>query len=407
MGGANASGGGVTALTNGNYVVLSPNTGTATWGNGTTGSQGTLSAVKSLDGVAADQTVGVEQIFGLPNGNYVVSVNSGMGNASDTWVNGASGATLDGQNTIDAQNSLLGVAGAAPLLSGKAFVATDAAAGIVTIGLPDAGQLILSVAVADIHGQGVVEFNLLTGAQVQLNPGNPSDVALLAADPQGDVFADYRGFGVYRYSPSTSLWSMVNGSDPVALAVDAAGDAFLSIAGAGIGEFRLDGTARLLTPVAASKLVADPNGDLIGDFPGYGVYRYTAAAGAWTLLDGADPVAMTVDASGDAFLSFAGAGIGEFRPDGTARLLTPVAASKLVADPNGDLIGDFPGYGVYRYTAAAGAWTLLDGADAETLAVDVADDAFLSFAGAGVAEFLPNGTARLLTTSAASLLAAT
>jgi trimeric autotransporter adhesin len=42
--------GGVTALTNGNYAVLSTNKGTVTRGNGTTGIQGTLSSVNSLGG---------------------------------------------------------------------------------------------------------------------------------------------------------------------------------------------------------------------------------------------------------------------------------------------------------------------------------------------------------------------
>ena len=58
------------------------------------------------------------------------------------------------------------------------------------------------VLVADQHGMGVVEYNRLTGQWVQLNPGNPSDVSLLAADALGDVFADFPGYGVYRYTPS-------------------------------------------------------------------------------------------------------------------------------------------------------------------------------------------------------------
>jgi hypothetical protein len=140
-----SGGGNVTALTNGNYVVLSPAKGTATWGNGTTGIKGTLSSVNSLGGTAADPSIGVGEVSPLPNGNYVVVVNSGdNGNglqASDTWVDGTTGATLDGQNTIDAQNSLMGVAGAIPLLGGSEFVATDAFAGLVRIGFTDPNLL--------------------------------------------------------------------------------------------------------------------------------------------------------------------------------------------------------------------------------------------------------------------------
>jgi hypothetical protein len=133
---------GVTGLANGNYVVLTPNEATATWGNGTTGTQGTLATAQSLTGVGGS----VVAVNTLPNGDYVVSVNNGNGNASDTWVNGASGVTLDGQNTIDAQNSLMGVAGAVPLLGGSAFLATNAVAGTATVGFTDPNLLTYALA---------------------------------------------------------------------------------------------------------------------------------------------------------------------------------------------------------------------------------------------------------------------
>src|SRR5262249_16796002 len=136
-GGINGSGGGVTALTNGNYVILTPNKGTATWAEGTTGITGTLSSVNSLGGAGADSRVGVRSGLPLPNGSYVVSVNNGNGNASDTWVDGTNGTTLDGQNTVDAQNSLMGVVGAVPLFGGSAFLATNAFAGTATVGFTD------------------------------------------------------------------------------------------------------------------------------------------------------------------------------------------------------------------------------------------------------------------------------
>ena len=260
--------------------------------------------------------------------------------------------------------------------------------------------------VADVQGMGVVEYNRTTGQWVRLNPGNPSDVSLLAADAQGDVFADYRGYGVFRYTPSVGSWQMVNGTDAVAIAVDGAGDLFASFNGAGVGEFRLDGSSRLLTPVAATLLSADAGGDLAGDFAGYGVFRYAAFSGQWTNVNGTDAEALAIDAAGDVFASFAGAGVGVFRVDGTARLLTPVAAPLLAADAAGDLAADFPGYGVYRYRAFGAAFTPLNGADAEALAIDAAGDVFASFAGAGVGEFPLSGSGSQVDASAASLLAA-
>ena len=72
--------GGVTALTNGNYVIRSfnwssggnPNVGAVTWGSGTTGVSGVVSAANSLVGSTADDNLGGEDVTVLPNGNYVV-----------------------------------------------------------------------------------------------------------------------------------------------------------------------------------------------------------------------------------------------------------------------------------------------------------------------------------------------
>ena len=176
------------------------------------------------------------------------------------------------------------------------------------------------VVVADVPGMGVVEYNRTTGAFVQLNPGNPTNVSLLATDPYGDVFLDYRGYGVYRYSPSTGGFTLLAGVDAEALAVDAKGDAFISFANAGVGEFRLDGSAQLLTPVPATLLVANAQGDLAGEFVGYGVSRRTRLLRR--LGQGQRQRRRGHRHRRAAAMSsppIAGAGVGEFRPDGSAQ----------------------------------------------------------------------------------------
>lgn len=109
----------VTALTNGNYVVTSAlwdngatvNVGAATWGNGTTGTVGVVSAANSLIGSKANDEVGSRGVTALANGNYVV--------ISPTWRNGElsnAGAVTWGSGTtgivgfVDAANSLIGSA---------------------------------------------------------------------------------------------------------------------------------------------------------------------------------------------------------------------------------------------------------------------------------------------------------
>lgn len=73
--------GGITALGNGNYVVRSTswdgNKGAVTWGNGTSGVTGTVSAANSLVGSTADDQVGNNGITVLSSRNYVVSSSHG------------------------------------------------------------------------------------------------------------------------------------------------------------------------------------------------------------------------------------------------------------------------------------------------------------------------------------------
>jgi len=84
---------GITALSNGNYVVLTPDwdngaasdAGAATFGSGTTGISGVVSPINSLVGSSASDGVSITGIFALSNGNYVVS--------SPDWDNGATANT--------------------------------------------------------------------------------------------------------------------------------------------------------------------------------------------------------------------------------------------------------------------------------------------------------------------------
>ncbi|TXI80639.1 MAG: filamentous hemagglutinin N-terminal domain-containing protein [Flavobacteriales bacterium] len=106
--------GGITALSNGNYVVASntwnSDTGAATWGNGSTGIKGAVSSANSLVGGQSGDYVG--RIYALTNGNYVV--------ASPDWANGA--ATYAGAATWgNGSTGIVGVVSAANSLVGTQF----------------------------------------------------------------------------------------------------------------------------------------------------------------------------------------------------------------------------------------------------------------------------------------------
>lgn len=111
------SGKGVIPLSNGNYVILSPNwangaasnAGAATWGNGSTGISGVLSSANSLVGSTAGDEIGEGMFIALTNGNYVVNSykwsNSPVTYAgASTWGNGITG--ISGAVSVD--NSLIG-----------------------------------------------------------------------------------------------------------------------------------------------------------------------------------------------------------------------------------------------------------------------------------------------------------
>ena len=105
------------ALSNGNYVVRSPNwdngaatdAGAVTWGSGTTGISGVVSSSNSLVGSTSDDQVGYGGVMALSNGNYVVrSPYWDNGAATDagavTWGSGTTGVS----GVVSSSNSLVG-----------------------------------------------------------------------------------------------------------------------------------------------------------------------------------------------------------------------------------------------------------------------------------------------------------
>ena len=108
----------VTAPTNGNYVVCNlsshngavlPIVGAATWGSGAVGVTGTISSANSLVGSTANDEVGYSGVTAFTNGNYVV--------LSPYWSNGQAayvGAATWGSGTtgvsgvVSSANSLVG-----------------------------------------------------------------------------------------------------------------------------------------------------------------------------------------------------------------------------------------------------------------------------------------------------------
>lgn len=108
----------VTALTNGHYVVTSPGwenvaagfakAGAATWCNGTATTTGVVSAANSLIGNSQNDRVGSGGVLALSNGHYVVQSpqwrNGGISAGAATWRSGVAAAA----GVVTGTNSLVG-----------------------------------------------------------------------------------------------------------------------------------------------------------------------------------------------------------------------------------------------------------------------------------------------------------
>jgi hypothetical protein len=104
--------GGISLLSNGNYVVDTPywngERGAVSWGSGTAGVSGPVSEANSLVGTTPREPLGIDGITFFGGNCLVRSPEWNASRGAVTWINGATGETLDHTNVITAQNSVLG-----------------------------------------------------------------------------------------------------------------------------------------------------------------------------------------------------------------------------------------------------------------------------------------------------------
>ena len=107
---------GIMLLSNGNYIVRSgywvngsiTNAGAVTWGSGSTGVKGEITSANSLVGSSNNDQIGRQGVVELSNGNYVVSSQNWNGlRGAVTWGSGTSGVS----GFVTAENSLVGTKG--------------------------------------------------------------------------------------------------------------------------------------------------------------------------------------------------------------------------------------------------------------------------------------------------------
>jgi hypothetical protein len=218
----------VTPLSNGNYVVNSPlwngNRGAVTWGSGTAGITGTVSALNSLIGTQPNDQVG-NSVTILPNGNYVVNSttwNSQRG--AVTWGSGTAGVT----GAVSEANSLVGstpndYVGTITVLSNSNYVVTSpfwhGQRGAVTWGSGTAGVRGIITAANSLVGSNPSD-GVGGGGTTALSNGN---YVVRSSSWNGNRGAVTWGSGTAGVTGAVSEANSLVGTDPG----DAVGDSFI------------------------------------------------------------------------------------------------------------------------------------------------------------------------------------
>ena len=244
---------------------------------------------------------------------------------------------------------------------------------------------------------GVAAYKRDTGTWVTLTGANAN---ALAASASGNVIASFGGNGVYYYRAAGQTWTKINGIQAVAVAIDPLGNAYISFAGYGTFMYRLATSAgpgggfELITGAVANILAASANGDVIGNFPGFGIYRYQrTAAVPFYQINGFNADSLAVDRNGYVAAAFGGFGVGQYIPYALGwRTVAPAVAATAVAfDGSGNVYASIPGFGVGKFDYTNTWKNLAPGVNATSLAADWSGNVFASFAGwPGVWEYNPS-----------------
>lgn len=363
---------GVTTLNNGNYVVDSPNwnatRGAATWGSGTSGVTGTVAGGNSLVGSTVGDNVGSDGITALTNGNYVVSSpawnNGGLAAAAGaaTWGSGTSGIT----GAVTSSNSLVGAVASDQVGSGGVTALTN---GNYVVGSPSWINGLAAAAGAATWSSGT---SGITGTVSSSN----SLVGTVAADSvsSGGIAALTNG----NYVVNSPLWS--NGGLGVAIGAATWSSGTSGITGAVSASNSLVGSVAGDT-VGGGGITALANGNYVVSSPLWNNGGLTVAAGAATWGSGTIGITGSVSSSNSL--------VGAFTADNlSSGGITPLAnGSFVVSSPiydNGTIVT-----GMAHYVTPSASGPIV-----ETYAINPSSDVTLS--ATQISNILSTGTNLLL-----------
>jgi len=241
--------------------------------------------------------------------------------------------------------------------------------------------------------------------------------------------AEFHGHGVWLYFPQElNGWRQVTAANASQVATDSAGDVVGEFPGQGLwlysGGAWQEITANNAVSFALAHGTVNPytpserveNTFVVAEFPGQGLWRYgrsvsndgTTVAG-WMELTANNAYTEAVNQNGQVAAEFRGQGVWFYYESGwqqvTAADATSLATS--MSASGGDwptLVAEFPGYGVWHLRLQPGSgWSQLSSRDAITVGMNSFDDTVAVFPGWGVGVFYNHGSGwdRRSTTDAA------
>lgn len=245
------------------------------------------------------------------------------------------------------------------------------------------GRDVPSYMVMDVPGHGVYLYNDgatdnngTTGA-IQLVPHHAN---ALAVDHYGNVVASLPGYGTYVYGSRTYNtnpgWHKLVGATASALAISSGNGNWTLVGmfpGYGVYEMKEGYGWRQLANAANRATILDvsPDGDVVAEFPGRGVWYHYYFGSNWQRLTGVDVTLL--DATDNWVVVYApGHGVARMSIDSTTpqpnwQGLTGHQPTALAIDGNGDVVGNFPGYGIRYYDNYTDQWNYTVASNAQAV----------------------------------------